>query len=1059
MADLRHWLENLGLARYAETLAAQDIDLGIAPDLTDADLEKLGFSLGHRRKFLAAAAQLRANPPAAPEPATPARQSMERRQVTVVFTDLVGSTVLAGELDPEDLDRLLKGYRDACAAVIARHDGHIAQFLGDGVLAYFGFPKALEDAPERAVRAGLEIVREVGKLRLPKGREMQARVGIATGLVAASEMTVSGDVREQTVVGDTPNLAARLQSLAEPATVLVGPSTHQLTAALYEFKDAGRHSLKGFAEPVTVWRVVGERAAESRFAATRSARSGALVAREREVAFLLDAWQRAKQGNGHVALVSGEAGMGKSRLTEALIEQLRGESVRLLRCQCSPYQANTALFPFTELLRRSAGLQPDAPAAANLARIGQWLAGFGRESRTNLLLAAGLLEVESADALSAMEMTPGQRKAATLALIEDFVLAPAGGGEPVLLVVEDAHWSDPTTQALIDRLLQKIDSRPALALITHRPEFKSTWPSHPNATVIHCKALGAEQSAALIRQVASRMGLDEALVQQIAARSDGVPLFVEELTRSVLDRQSASSVAVPATLQDSLMARLDRLGRGREIALTAAVIGRQFSRAMLGAIAEAKPAELDEALAKLQDSALLFELRDTLEPGYVFNHSLVQEAAYQSNSIGRRRDLHKRIATYLQTQASPEPGLLAHHLSRAGDAKAACRYWVAAADDAGRKFAFAEALANLHAALAEAASIAIEAERNAEILEVQLKLGATYILQSGPGSDEGEAVLREAHGIAKALRAEPQQFQAAWGLYLKAARSRRLDDAKRLGEELNAVSAKLIDTDLQYESLHHAWGIAYFTGQTQAMLDRSLEGMQRYERERHHRFSYVFGGHDPGVCSHCVQAGALAIAGRGREVKPVLDAGFALVDALGHPLTLAFTHGNATTTYLIIGDLERCVWHAQALARAAEKYDFPLFSKVSTFTLAAAHARERVDAEVLAQLEANFEAVYNGYGFNAVHPGIVLAEALFALGRSAEALKVVERMLADSNTPETGLYISEIWRLRGELVLALSADAVGEAKTYLGTALRIAKAQGATIYEASAAKSLEKLAR
>ena len=416
MSDFKDWLQSVGLEKYGEVFASHDIDLTVVPDLTEQDLEKLGLSLGHRRKFIAAAAKFRAAPTSSPvasaqaQPVDQLAPAVERRQLTVVFVDLVGSTALGRELDPEDLIQLLRQYRDACTAVIAKYDGFIAQYLGDGILVYFGFPQAQEHAAERAVRAGLEIVEKVGQLKQPDGPALQARVGIATGLVVTGDATGVGTAGEETVVGDTPNLAARLQSLAEPGCVLVGPTTHQLTSNFFEFSFLGEHAIKGFRDPISVWKVLGESAIENRFAAAHAAAAGPIVGRERELAFLYNSWQRATRGDGHVVLLAGEAGIGKSRLLEALAERVREEPHRLLRCQCSPYHRNSVLFPFKTLLRHRLDISRDLPTQENLDRISRMLERVGRHARSSTLLLAELLEVPSGDTLSSIEMTPKSAK-------------------------------------------------------------------------------------------------------------------------------------------------------------------------------------------------------------------------------------------------------------------------------------------------------------------------------------------------------------------------------------------------------------------------------------------------------------------------------------------------------------------------------------------------------------------------------------------------------------------------------------------------------------------------
>ena len=1063
MSEFKLWLEKLGLEKYADAFLGQDVDLSVAPELSERDLENLGLSLGHRRKFMAAAAMLRANPAAsAGAPARssgPAVPQIERRQVTVVFTDLVGSSALASELDPEDMSRLLRGYRDICTAVIGKYDGHVAQYLGDGVLAYFGFPQAQEHAAERAVRAALEMAVEVGRLKRPEGRPLQARAGIATGLVVAGEAGGAGADGEQTVVGDTPNLAARLQSLAEPGCVLASPATHQLTADFFEYLFVGEQQVKGFREPVALWRALGESAIESRFAAAHAAAAGPIVGRERELALLSDAWQRAARGNGHVVLVSGDAGMGKSRLLEALAERVRDEPHRLLRAQCSPYHLNTVLFPFTQLLRHRLDVRPELSSAENLQRIDAMLTHIGRPSRTARLLLAELLDVASEDALSPVEMTPAQRQKETLAILEDFLTSPLDGAG-VLLLLEDAHWSDPTTRTLVERLLKRIEREHALVLITCRPELKTTWAEHPQATLISCKQLGHEHCAALARHIASRMQMDETLIGEIGARSDGVPLYIEELTKGVLDSGAARSSAVPLTLQDSLMARLDRLGRAREIAQTASVIGRQFSHALLRAIAGASDEELGAALGRLRESGLIFAAGEEGEFSYSFNHSLVQEAAYESLSRARRQTLHEKIAHDLESRASStggsEPTLIAHHYSRAALAEKSFHFWMLAADKSRQRLAFAESVASLNSALAEAERVQDAALRTRLKLDAQLDLGAMLVIHTGATNEATRAAMAEAYRLAREIDAGAQLFQAAWGLYLNAARSRQFDKALAIGEELMAISERLGDEDLKYEALHHRWGYVYFTGQTARMLEYSAQGMKRYDRERHHRFSHVFAGHDPGVCAYCIHALALGVAGRGRSARPALESGLALAESLQHPTTLVWAQGTACFSMYLAGETNACLEKAEQLVQLATRYDFPVDRAIGSFWLGAVRTMRDGVAPGVKAMEPVFEATL-GVGFWGVLPGVVMVEALARAGRDREALALIERLLGASSTPEVGVAISELWRIRGELLLRESAGNAELAERHLRIALRVSGDQGAKVFHLRSGISLARL--
>jgi class 3 adenylate cyclase/ABC-type lipoprotein export system ATPase subunit len=1007
---------------------------------------------------MTAAAKLRKGSTSSAESPAPAQapQQVERRHVTVVFTDLAGSTALATELDPEDLDKLLRRYREACTAVIAKFDGYVAQYLGDGVLAYFGYPQAQEHAAELAIRSALDIVAAVERLQRPDGLPLRARVGVATGLVVGE---TGGAEREQTVVGDTPNLAARLQALAAPGSVLVGPTTRQLTGDFFEYASAGEHELKGFDHPVPVWRVVRERRIESRFAAARGAFTGPIVARERELAFLSDSWQRAVPGNGHVVLLSGEAGMGKSRLLEALAERVRADPHRLLRCQCSPYHRNSALHPVIQLLRQEAAIQPDLPAGENLRRVEALLSRIGRPSRRDLLLIAELLEIPAADRLSPMEMTPAQRSTETLAILEDFLLA-APDGVPVLLLLEDAHWSDPTTQSLVERVLERIETERALVLITHRPEFTKLWRDHAQATAIACKQLGPEHCVAMVRHAAGGAPIDDALIREIVRRSDGVPLYVEELTKAVTGMQAADSAAVPATLQDSLMVRLDRLGAAKEIALVASVIGRHFSFTVLASIAGAQEDALRGSLSRLIDAGLVFIAGESPEGGYRFNHSLVQEAAYESLSRSRRQALHRRIASLLESQQdatdASAPEIIAYHFGRAAEPEKSCLFWLLAAEKSGRRSAFAESIANLNSALTEAERIADATTRARCTLEAQLRLGATFVIQAGPLSTEAVLALGQAYALAKEVDAGQQLFQATWGLYSNAANLRRFDKARMLGDELLAIGRKLADDDLQVEGLHHRWGYWYYTGQTAKMLGCAREGLERYDSRRHHRFAHVFAGHDLGVCAHCIKAIALGLGGQPQDIAASVDAAVSLADSLQHPPSLAYALGTGSVALQLAGDIDACRDMAQREIQVGTKYDLPLQRAFGLFMLGLTRTQQDDIAAGLAMIESNHEAAIRR-GHIGVYPDVVIVDALARAGRRKEALALATRTLDTLTSPEIGVHVSELWRLRGEMALADSAANAALAEGCLRTAVRIASEQGATTYHARAETALARL--
>ncbi|HEY0909598.1 MAG TPA: adenylate/guanylate cyclase domain-containing protein, partial [Bradyrhizobium sp.] len=589
MSDLREWLCGHHLEQYADAFEAHDIDLDILPDLNEGDLERLGLSLGNRRRLLKAIAGLAASEPGSVSSSSAESSAVdsssassssahssssdgsgsldaERRQVTVMFADMVGSTALSAKVDPELLGGLIRRYQDAVAGAIGRYGGFVAKFMGDGVLAYFGFPRAYEDAAERAVRAAIGILSEVGEIGLPDGTPVQTRIGIATGLVVVGEIIGIGPAQERTIVGETPNLAARLQALAGPDRILVSEATQKLLGGLFELTHAGDHDLKGFARPVPVWQVCGEASVESRFAAIRTGRSLPLIGRAHEMGLIGQRWQLAREGEGQIVTVTGEPGIGKSRTIEALQQELAAEPHARVNLQCSPYHSDSALYPVIQYLNRAARFTPTDATDARIEKLRSWLEKRNIADASALPLLAELLSIPL-PAQAPSGLTPAQRKASTLALLVNMLIG-LSKDDPVLVVLEDAHWIDATTLDMMMRLTDSIGDARLLAVVTARPEFAAPWLARPQATLVSLGRLGRPECMQVIAGVAMANGLPAATVAAIVAKTDGVPLFIEELTKTVME--SAGDTAVPATLKDSLMARLDRLGGARDVAQIAA---------------------------------------------------------------------------------------------------------------------------------------------------------------------------------------------------------------------------------------------------------------------------------------------------------------------------------------------------------------------------------------------------------------------------------------------------------------------------------------------------------
>ena len=724
--EISSWLRELGLERYEPAFRDNDVDAEILPKLTAEDLLAIGVtSVGHRRKLLEAIATLIAAP-AATDPSAavlasqieelkPSRSEAERRQLTVMFVDLVGSTALSAKLDPEDMGQLARAYQTSCAEVVKRWDGHVAKYMGDGVLAYFGYPQAHEDDPERAVRAGLDLAETVGRLKADDGTPLAARIGIATGLVMVGDLIGEDEAQERAVVGDTPNLAARLQGIAAPSQVVVAETTRRLLGAGFAIVELGRQELKGMDAAVTAFAVLQERSVESRFEARRLAGLSPLVGRTHEVALLLDRWALAREGEGQVILLSGEPGIGKSRLVEALRERLADEPHMAVGYQCSPHHTQSALYPLRARLEQAAGLQRGDSAEAKLDKLTALLAREMGEASASLPLFAALAAIPTGGRCAPLNLTPQQQKLKTFAALTTHLELMAAR-QPVVLVFEDLHWIDPTSLELVEMLVERIKTLPVLAILTFRPELKPPWVGRPHVTLLALNALGRRDVATLAEQAAGGKGLPSAILEQIVGRTDGVPLFVEELTRAVVEagllqdkgdryvlREPLRALAIPATLQDSLMARLDRLASVKEVAQIAACLGREFSYDHLAAVSQIPEGELRGALERLARSDLIVRQGLPAAEIYSFHHALVQETAYASLLKSRRQDLHGRIAGIIEERypeiAEVHPEWLARHFTEAGRAEPAAIYWLQAARRAREAFANREAAAHLQRCL------------------------------------------------------------------------------------------------------------------------------------------------------------------------------------------------------------------------------------------------------------------------------------------------------------------------------------------------------------------------
>jgi class 3 adenylate cyclase/tetratricopeptide (TPR) repeat protein len=703
MDSLRARLEQLGLGKYTELFAAHRIDLDVLADLTEADFEKLGIALGDRRRLLKAVSRLATTDIRQVQAAASGREA-ERRQLTVLFADLVDSTKLAARLDPEDMREVISGYQKAVSDEVARCGGYVAKPLGDGLLIYFGWPQAHEDDAERAVRSALAAVGAVARLTTADGQALATRIGIATGQVVVGDFLGGGVDEGGAVVGETPNLAARLQAAAGPNDIVVAEETRRLIGQLFALTDLGEQRLKGFDRPIRAWRIEGERASDSRFDAMHGARLGPFVGREHEIGLLMQRQQEAEDGECQLVLLSGEAGIGKSRLVAEFLRRLDGKARRIVY-QGSPLHTNTALYPVIRSLQSRAGIAPDDAASDKWRKLAAAIPMRSPRARLALRFLADLMSLGDPDqnATEAKPSVEEQREALFEVLGE--VAQHETEAAPLVIVVEDAHWLDATTQQLVERMLERLQHRPAMVLVTYRPEFVSPWAQHANVGLLSLGRLGRRDSRAIVATLSGGQSLPQQLADDIVAKSDGVPLFVEELTGSALEAfrgRDEREIQIPATLRDSLSERLDRLGSAKEVAQIAAAFGREFSVDLLAATLDRPEDELQADLDRLVLVDIVFRSSRSARR-YTFHHALLQEAAYESMLKSKRREVHARISRVLGQRrpemAETEPEVLATHLARAGDTLRAAECWRKAGHLALRNSAYREAIGAFRSAL------------------------------------------------------------------------------------------------------------------------------------------------------------------------------------------------------------------------------------------------------------------------------------------------------------------------------------------------------------------------
>ena len=1058
--DIGEWLRSLGLQSYEQTFRDNGIDLEILPHLTVEDLKEIGVqAVGHRRKLLDAIGLLPAHLAADRSPA-----SVERRQLTLMFVDLVGSTDLSRRLDPEELREVMRAYSNTVAGEIARLEGHVAKFLGDGVQAYFGWPRASEDAAEQAVRAGLAVATAVSGMSSGAGGLLAARIGIATGLVVVGDLLGEGAAKEEAVTGETPNLAARLQQVAEPGTVVIADSTRRLVGDLFEFVGLGSLQLKGFAEPVQAWRVIGEGRAESRFEALHGAHVTPLVGRGEELDLMLSRWRLAKGGSGQVVLIFGEPGIGKSRLVLALREGLQAEHVTLVSYACSPHHLNSPLFPFISQLQREAQFAPEDAAEKRLKRLELLLGENGEELSSNAIQPfADLLGIPTERPSTQPDMSPQQRKAFLFRSFLDRLDRLAARG-PVMMVLEDAHWLDPTSRELFDQIVDRLQDLPILVVATFRLELPAPWTGFPHVTLLMLNRLPQAQVALLVDQITEGKALPAEVLDQILARTEGVPLFTEELTKAVLEAGilrytgaryvlagAIPSLAIPATLHDSLMARLDRLAPVKEVAQIGACIGREFDHELLAAVVSMPEVELAAALDRLVAAELVFRRGLAPAASYVFKHALVRDAAYESLLKRRRQELHARIATSIEALfpqlAEAQPELVARHFGEAGLADKAIPYWLRAGRLAAARSANMEAIAHLRSGLECAQVLPPEASRSRFELDLQLGLGGPLIATKGFASREAEAAFQRAQELSRELQSEADLAAALKGLGHVYHVRANLREVTSLVEETEALAKRSGDPVRQAEADHFAGVLSFHFGQFQFSRDRLARSAQAGEY-RGRYYSEVYGIDMSVFCraymSHCDWHLGYPV----RSLR-IAEEGLAVAREISHPFSIALALNYLAMLHQFRQEPDAALKAAAESRDICAEYRFDYYGAWASLVRAWAIAESGRLEEGLADFDAGLEDFRRtSAGLRIPHHLGLLAALHRKTGNAMGGLRVIDEAVAIADASLESWCAVELHRERGELLLlAAGQQAENQADAEFETAIKIAAAQGAKLPE------------
>ena len=1081
--DVGGWLRKLGLERYEAVFRENRVDSAILPRLTAEDLRDLGVTLvGDRRRLLeaiaalvreesgssasvdgpsAARAQVAVKPvaPAEAERAAdtePAELVGERRHLTVMFCDIVGSTEIAGRLDPEEWRDIVADYHRAVATAVTRFGGYVEKNLGDGAMASFGYPQAQENDAERAVRAGLVILEAVAAqsraLAAQGGPELAVRIGIHAGPVVVAESTE--------LYGGVPNVAARVQTAAEPNTLLITADILRPVSGLFVVNDRGAQSLKGLSEPVRLFQVVRASGAGRRRGTARQLTP--LIGREEELRLIESRWARVRAGQGQLVLVVGEAGLGKSRLAEEFQNRLAEVPHTWTELACSQLLQNTPFHPLVEFLKRRLEEQEPAPEG-RVAALAAWHRAVGLDPMQSVPLVAPLLELPVPAGYPPPPAAADERRRRLIATLAGWWLGGARA-QAVVLQVEDIHWADPSTLDLLRLLAEQCATAPVLLLIASRPEFRAPWAHRSHHTVVALAPLERPEVQQMVRGLAARHAVSRHTMEALVARTGGVPLFIEEVTRLLLEGGGQDAVqGIPSTLQALLTARLDRLGSAKEVAQIAAALGHEFTYSLIHSVAGQSDELLMESLERLAEADLIYVQGMPPESSYRFKHALMQDAAYETMLKSRRRELHRVIAQTLTDAfkeiAEAQPELLAHHLTQAGAAREAIGYWQRAGQQAVERSANIEAIAHFSRALELLRPLPDGVERDQVELELRVALGVPLIASRGYSAAEVERTYARARELSERVGGSPQFANILWGLWVRYLTGGPIGAALEMAEQYRAIAERTRDSGHLLETCQ-VMGIAlFYLGEFPKALPHLARGSVMYDPERHHALIYEHGGADTGVAIQTHEALALWTLGYPEQARQRMQTALATANALArHPFTVAFGHYFLAWFHKLCGDDAMAAAATAVAMQICDEQRFPFWGFASASLRGSTLVERGAAGEgVLAMRQAL--AAYEAIGGQLYRPELygLLCLGLARAGRLEEGLETAAAALQMVEQSQDRWWQAELHRLQGELTLALPGDHARAAEAAFHDAIAIARAQQAKSWELRAATSLARL--